>query len=150
MPTDALALLKADHAKVKKLLAALEKAQGPSRRDDLLEKIVFEVELHTRIEEEIFYPAFKDAARTKDDKKLFFEAQAEHGAVKTLIPELQQTDRASDEFAGKAKVLKDMIEHHAEEEEDEMFPRAKKLLSKEELQDLGERMAERKAATTAA
>jgi hemerythrin-like domain-containing protein len=61
---------------------------------------------------------------------------------------LQATNRASDEFAGKAKVLKDLIEHHAEEEEDELFPRAKSLFSKEELVDLGARMEERKKALT--
>lgn len=141
---DAIALLKADHAKVRKLLKQLEKAQAPGRRDDLLEKISKEIEVHTQIEEEVFYPAFKEASRKKDDRKLYFEAQAEHGAVKTLMPKLQETDRGSDEFAGRAKVLKELIEHHAEEEEDELFPRAKALLSKEELQDLGARMEERK------
>jgi hemerythrin-like domain-containing protein len=142
--TDAIALLKEDHAKVRKLLQQLEKAQGASRRDDLLAKIVQEVEIHTQIEEQVFYPAFKAASRKKDDRKLYFEAQAEHGAVKTLMPELQQTDRGTDEFAGRAKVLKELIEHHAEEEEKEMFPRAKALFSKEELVALGARLEERK------
>jgi hemerythrin superfamily protein len=144
--SDAIALLKEDHAKVRKLLEQLEKAQAPGRRDELLEKISLEVDVHAQIEEEIFYPAFKEASRKKDDRKMFFEAQAEHGAVKTLMPDLQQADRASDEFAGKAKVLKELIEHHAEEEEKEMFPRAKSLLSKEELEELGLRLLERKQA----
>jgi hemerythrin-like domain-containing protein len=146
---NAITLLKEDHAKVRKLLEQLEKAQAPARRDDLLEKIAHEVEVHTRIEEEIFYPAFKEAGRKKDDAKMFFEAQAEHGAVKFILPDLQQTDRDSEEFAGKAKVLKELIEHHAEEEEKEMFPRAKTLLSADELDDLGVRMEERKRALTA-
>ena len=141
---NAITLLKEDHAKVKKLLSQLDKAQAPGRRDELLEKIVHEVEVHTRLEEEIFYPAFHEAGRKKDDGKLFHEAIAEHGAVKMIMPDLLQTERDSEEFAGKAKVLKDLIEHHAEEEEKEMFPRAKALLSEEELQELGGRMQERK------
>ena len=144
MPTDAIALLKKDHAKVRGLLGQLDKAREAKRRDDLLDKIVREVEVHTAIEEEIFYPAYEEASRKKEDRKLYFEAQAEHGAVKTLMPQLQATDRGSDEFAGKAKVLKDLIEHHAEEEEKEMFPRARELLSKEELQELGGRIEARK------
>ena len=140
----AITLLKEDHAKVRKLLAQLDKAQAPGRRDELLEKITHEVEVHTRVEEEIFYPAFNEAGRKKDDAKLFHEALAEHGAVKMLLPDLLQTDRDTAEFAGKAKVLKDLIEHHAEEEEKELFPRAKALLSEAELQELGVRIEERK------
>jgi hemerythrin-like domain-containing protein len=139
-----LTLLKEDHAKVRKLLEQLDKAQAPGRRDELLEKISQEVEVHTRLEEEIFYPAFHEASRKKEDGKLFHEAIAEHGAVKLILPDLLQTERDSEEFAGKAKVLKDLIEHHAEEEEKELFPRAKALLSDEELQDLGARVEERK------
>ena len=90
---NAITLLKADHAKVRKLLEQLEKAQGAARRDDLLEKITTEVAVHTQIEEEIFYPAFREARRTKEDGKLYFEAQTEHGSVKHLLPDLQQTDR---------------------------------------------------------
>lgn len=141
---NAITILKADHAKVRKLLEQLDKAQGASRRDDLLEKITIEIEVHTQLEEEIFYPAFREASRNKEDGKLYFEAQAEHGAVKLILPDLAQIDRDSDEFAGKAKVLKDLIEHHAEEEEKELFPRAKKLLSKDELEELGTRLEERK------
>ena len=143
-----ITLLKEDHAKVRKLLAQLERAEAPARRDDLLEKIAHEVEVHTRLEEEIFYPAFKEAGRKKDDAKMFFEAQAEHGAVKFVLPDLLQTDRDSEEFAGKAKVLKELIEHHAEEEEQEMFPRARVLLSAEELEELGGRLEARKRELT--
>jgi hemerythrin-like domain-containing protein len=137
-------MLKEDHAKVRKLLEQLEKSREGPRRADLLAQIVTEVEIHTQLEEEIFYPAFHEAGTKKDDGKLFHEAIAEHGAVKLLIPDLQSTQPASDEFAGKAKVLKDMIEHHAEEEEKEMFARATSLLSEDELDALAVRMAQRK------
>jgi hemerythrin-like domain-containing protein len=139
-------MLKEDHAKVRKLLGQLEKAREGPRRADLLAQIVQEVRVHTTLEEEIFYPAFHEAGKKKDDGKLFHEAIAEHGAVKLLIPDLESTPPASEEFAGKAKVLKDMIEHHAEEEETEMFPRAKTLLSDDEMEELAGRMEERKAA----
>jgi hemerythrin superfamily protein len=143
-PTDAIALLKADHEKVRGLLSQLEKAQQAARRLDLLAKIAGEVDVHATIEEEIFYPAFREAAEKKDDLKLFFEAHAEHNVVKIVIPDIQREDAATPKFAGKAKVLKDLIEHHAEEEEKEMFPRARKLLSKDELVELGQRLQARK------
>jgi hemerythrin superfamily protein len=142
---DATTLLESDHEKVRKLLSQLEKAQQAGRRVQLLAVIAKEVDVHAKIEEEIFYPAFREAARKKEDAKLFFEAAAEHGVVKMVLPDLQQTEPGGAEFAGKAKVLKDLIEHHAEEEEKEMFPRARKLLSLEERRGLGARLATRKS-----
>jgi hemerythrin-like domain-containing protein len=142
---DAIALLKKDHEKVRGLLAKLESAaeRGSDRAMRLVTEVENEVKVHTQIEEEIFYPAFRDAARKKDDKKLFYEANQEHHVVKLVMPEME--DRAStEEFAAKAKVLKELIEHHADEEEKEMFPRARKLLDREELRELGERLAKRK------
>src|SRR5205085_1315083 len=101
--------------------------------------------IHTQIEEEIFYPAFKEAARSKSDKELFFEANEEHHVVDLVMPEIKDTDPDAEDFAAKAKVLKDLIEHHAEEEETEMFPKARKLMGRDELRELGERLEQRKA-----
>jgi hemerythrin superfamily protein len=144
---DAIALLKADHETVRGLLEQLEKttARGAKRRVELLGKIAQEIRVHARIEEEIFYPAYHAAAKTEDDSKLFFEATEEHGLVDVVLPALEETDPASEPFGAKGKVLKDLIEHHAEEEETEMFPRAKKLLGKERLAELGEELATRKS-----
>lgn len=150
---DAIQLLKDDHAKVKELLSKLAETgeRATKARQDLLNTIQAELEAHTAIEEEIFYPAFKKAGAEKEDDKLFYEAKEEHRAVEKLVlPDLIETDAGTVVFAGRAKVLKDLIEHHAEEEEKEMFPRAKKLLSKEQLMDLGSRMAERKEELLAA
>jgi hemerythrin-like domain-containing protein len=113
-------------------------------RPQLLADIEHELKVHTRIEEEIFYPAFK-AAGGSDHKEMNFEALEEHRAVDELVlPDLKNTDPTSEQFSGRAKVLKELVEHHADEEEDEMFKMAKKALSDEELRSLGERMSARK------
>jgi hemerythrin-like domain-containing protein len=143
---DAIALLKEDHKKVKGLFADLEKSSmraGP-RAQKLVAQIDKELEIHTTIEEEIFYPAFRDAVRTKDDKKMYYEAKEEHHVVKLVLPEVKEGGMAVEEFAAKCKVLKELVEHHADEEEKEMFPEARKVLSRPELQELGDRMAMRK------
>lgn len=144
--TNAIDMLREDHDKVRQLLSELAGTtnRAAKKRTELLQKIKKEVQVHTRIEEEIFYPAFRDSD-SGDHEKLFFEAKEEHRAVdKLVLPDLEDTEPTSDEFPGRVKVLKDMIEHHAQEEEKEMFPKAKKSLSAEELEELGERMAARK------
>jgi hemerythrin-like domain-containing protein len=143
---DAIALLKEDHKKVRGLLGDLEKSsmRGGPRAQKLVMQIDKELEIHTTIEEEIFYPAFRDAVRTKDDKKMYYEAKEEHHVVKLVLPEVKEGGLAIEEFAAKCKVLKELVEHHAGEEEKEMFPEARKVLSRPELQELGDRMAMRK------
>lgn len=144
---DAITLLKDDHKMVRKLLDELEKStvRAAKRRTTLLAKIATNLKAHTAIEEEIFYPAFKEAGRKSDDDKMYFEALEEHRAAGELVlPDLLKTDPASEKFSGRAKVLKELVEHHADEEEKEMFARAKKILSKAELADLGEKMEQRK------
>ena len=112
--------------------------------DVISSKIEMELKIHTTIEEEIFYPAYREAATKKDDKELFFEAKEEHHVVKLVLPEVRSTPPNADEYEAKAKVLKELVLHHAKEEEKEMFPRAKKLMSRDELADLGGRMEARK------
>ena len=141
-PQDAIALLKQDHEKVRTLLGSLEKATG-ARREKLLGQVEQELKIHTTIEEEIFYPAFREAAKKKDDQVMIFEALEEHHVVDMVLPEAREGDNA-DDLKAKAKVLKELVEHHADEEEEEMFPRARKTMDREELRDLGERMAARK------
>ena len=143
---DAIALLKADHQKVRGLLSELEEtsSRATGKREQLLATIEEELKIHTKIEEEIFYPAFREAAEKQDDKKLYYEALEEHHVVDMVMPEITATDAASDEFGAKAKVLKDLVEHHAQEEETEMFPRAKKLMDREELLRLGGELAQAK------
>ncbi len=145
---EAIALLVADHKILRSLLGQLEKSKprGAKTRTELLKKIKANIEAHTSIEEEIFYPAFDAAAKKGDDHVMYFEALEEHRAAGELVlPDLLGTDPASQQFGGRAKVLKEMIEHHAGEEEKEMFPRARTLLSLAERMELGEKMQKRRA-----
>jgi hemerythrin-like domain-containing protein len=144
---DAISLLKDDHQTVRKLLNELAEttSRAEKTRPELLATIAMEIRVHAAIEEEIFYPAFKAAGEKADDGKMYFEALEEHRAAGELVlPDLLETDVTSDQFSGRAKVLKELIEHHAGEEEKEMFPRARELLSKEELIALGDQMLQRK------
>src|SRR4030095_15488292 len=144
---DAIALLKEDHERVRKLLGELEEStdRAEGKREKLLSTIEDELKIHTKIEEDVFYPAFFDAARTSDDKELYYEAIEEHHVVDLVMPAVKSTDPSTNEFAAKAKVLKDLVEHHAEEEESEMFPRARKLMNRERLMEVGEGVARAQA-----
>jgi hemerythrin-like domain-containing protein len=117
-------------------------------RKDLLAEIENEVTVHTKIEEEIFYPAYKDAVKTKSDSRLYFEALEEHHVVDLVMPEIKSTARDSEEFGAKAKVLKDLIEHHAEEEETQMFPKARKAMGAARLREVGQQLQKRKRELT--
>lgn len=131
---------------MKRLLNRLTQttSRAVKTRKDLLEKIEKELSVHTAIEEEIFYPAFV-AAGGSTHKEMNFEALEEHRAVDELVlPDLKATDPASHQFSGRAKVLKELVEHHADEEEDEMFRLAQESLSTSELQALGEKMQKMK------
>lgn len=141
-PADAIAMLKDDHEKVRGLLEQLEKATG-TRRASLLAKINKELQIHTTIEEEIFYPAYREAARKKDEQVMVYEAVEEHQVVKDYLPGSGDGDN-NEELKAKAKVLKELVEHHADEEESDMFPSARKLLGRDELRELGARMQARK------
>ena len=141
-PTDAIAVLKQDHETVRGLLGQLENASG-TRREKLLAKVEQELKVHTQIEEEIFYPAYREAARKKEDQKLYYEALEEHHVVDLVMPEAHEGANP-EELKAKAKVLKDLVEHHADEEEKEMFPRARKAFDRDELKELGERLLQRK------
>jgi hemerythrin superfamily protein len=144
---DAITLLKNDHKEVRALLGDLadSTSRALKKRSELVGKIARLLEAHTTIEEEIFYPAFKAAGEKNEDDKMYFDALEEHRAAGDLVlPDLLKTDVGSEQFSGRAKVLKELVEHHADEEEKEMFPRAKKLLSRDELVTLGEQLEARK------
>lgn len=144
---NAIDLLKADHEKVKAILTQLSEStdRAIKKRTDLLEKLELEVSIHTELEEQVLYPAFK-AAGGKEQDEMYYEAKEEHRTVDSLVlPDLKTTDPSSPEFAGRVKVVRELLEHHIEEEETEMFPQAKKLLGNARLEQLGEQMATLKA-----
>jgi hemerythrin-like domain-containing protein len=138
---DAFQLLKEDHRKVEGLFSQLESASGKAKLD-VFKQIKTELELHTHIEEKIFYPALEEPEETHD---LTLEAYEEHAVVKTLLKELGRARTANDEWEAQAKVLQENVEHHVEEEENELFPKADSALSDEELADLTERMIAEKS-----
>lgn len=146
MAKNAISFLKEQHAETREHLEALTATtdRGVKTRARLLAQIESELQHHMQLEEEIFYPAFKEAVERKKDKTLFYEAKEEHEAAKKVLRDLVRADAATLAFGGKAKVLQELVEHHIKEEEDEMFPIAKKVLSAEELNTLGERMMNRK------
>ena len=141
---DAITLLKNDHDKVKRLLNELESTteRGVKTREELFATIKGELTVHETIEEEIFYPALKSHPKAKD---IVLEAYEEHHVVDTVMAELEGLDVADETWGAKAKVMKENVEHHIEEEEGEMFPQARQVFEREELEELGARMEERKA-----
>lgn len=138
---DAFELLKTDHKKVAELFDLLETASG-KRKLDVFKRIKSELEVHTHIEETIFYPALEKPEETHD---LTLEAYEEHNVVKTLLAELSGAKSATDEWQAKAKVLRENVQHHVDEEENELFDKADDALSDEKIESLGERMAAEKA-----
>ena len=140
---DALELLKQDHAKVKELLEKAESAEQSNERTAIFGKIKTELETHARIEETVFYPAVQKNEELKD---MVLESIEEHKQVKTLLREMDSLSKDSEKFEPKLKVLKENVEHHAEEEEEgKMFPKVRKLFSPIELQELGTELEAAKA-----
>ncbi|MYM68424.1 hemerythrin domain-containing protein [Pseudoduganella sp. FT55W] len=140
-PQDAIALLIEDHEEVK---AMFEQFEGLSDRANVSKRklalqICEALTKHAMIEEEIFYPAVREVIKDED---LMDEAVVEHASAKDLIAQIQTMEPTDDLFDAKVKVLSEMIEHHVEEEEGEMFPKVRK--TKLDLEELGEAMAVRK------
>ncbi len=132
MPTtaekDACDLLDADHKAVKKMFKEYDelmhsRAQNAEERKQALARaICSELTVHAQIEEEIFYPALRDALKETD---LIAEAEVEHGAAKDLIAQIQETQEPGETFDAKVKVLGEYIDHHVKEERNEIFPKAR-------------------------
>jgi iron-sulfur cluster repair protein YtfE (RIC family) len=141
---EATALLKKDHAAVKALFEEYETADAEQTKQNLFDRIQAELDVHAAIEEQIFYPAVQEG-RSAEAKDMVLEALEEHKVVKTLLEEIALLTPADDEFGAKMKVLQENVEHHADEEEKEMFPEAKKQLSEDIRNELGARMETRKA-----
>lgn len=142
---NAIDLLRADHDRLRQILPKLaDPSIAAEERNRYIEAVEKEIKMHSLVEEEIFYPAFKDATSEASDRDMYFEAIEEHHVVDMLLPELKPLDASSDTFRAKAKVLRELIEHHADEEEREMFVKAREMIGDVRLQDLGDRIQRRK------
>jgi hemerythrin superfamily protein len=134
-------LLKKQHKEVKGLFKKIEKTEDARQRRQLMEEIATALQGHTTIEEEMFYPAVRQVG-SKKAEEMVDEAFEEHHVVKLVLKELPQVDPADERFHAKMTVLSELVEHHAQEEEEEMFKLAKKL-GDDELDELGDQMEER-------
>ncbi len=132
-------LLKKQHKSVKALFKKVENTEDGRRRRQLMDQIANELKTHTKIEEEIFYPAVREIGTSKAEE-MVDEAYEEHHVVDLVLAELPTVDPEDERFAAKMTVLSELVEHHADEEEDEMFPTCEKKLGRERLEQLGEQM----------
>ena len=141
---NAITMLTDDHRAVKKLLNELESTteRGVKTREELFTRLKADLTVHEIIEEEIFYPALKEHPKAKD---IVLEAYEEHNVVDTLMGELSSLPVDDERWGAKAKVMQENIEHHIEEEEGDMFKKARQVFDEAELEELGERMARRRA-----
>ncbi len=138
-PQDATAMLRADHKLVSGLFAQYEKTHSTSKKKQLVEEICTELSVHAQVEEEIFYPAVKEAL---DDHELVPEAAVEHASLKALIAEVEGVEPEGEMFDAKIKVLGEYVKHHVKEEQNEMFPKAK--ATDLDMKELGAKIAARK------
>lgn len=138
---NAFQLLKADHKNVAQLFDQLESASGKAKLE-VFNQIKTELELHTHIEEKIFYPALEEPEETHE---LTLEAYEEHDVVKKLLQQLSRARTPNEQWEAQAKVLRENVEHHVEEEENELFKKADAALSDEEIEELGDQMQAEKS-----
>ena len=145
---NAITMLKSDHTTVKRLVRELNATSDRAikERERLVSEIERELKTHAQIEEEVFYPAFKAKTEKTEAVDMFYEAAEEHHIVDMLLPTLKTANKKSPEFEAKAKVLKDLLDHHIKDEEGEMFPKARQIFSDEQLEQLGELMQIRRDA----
>ena len=140
---DALKLLKEDHDRIKPLLTEIKETteRAEKTRSELFSRIKEELTIHEIIEEEIFYPTLKAHPKAKE---IVLEGYEEHDVVNILMGELDGMEPTDERFGPKVTVMAENIEHHIEEEEGEMFTKARQVFDADELEQLGEQMASRK------
>jgi len=140
---NAITMLEDAHVQMRKLLDRLESTteRGVKTRQELFATIKGELTLHEVIEEEIFYPELKAHPKAVD---IVLEGYQEHHVVDLLMAELEALDVDDESWGAKANVMKENVEHHMEEEEGDMFKKARQVFDRDELEDLGRRMEARR------
>lgn len=137
---DPTKLLKRQHREVQSLFKQMERTDEGRRRRQLMDQIVQSLQLHMRIEEEIFYPAVREIG-TRKAEEMALEAHEEHAVAKLVMEQIPEVDPDDERFEAKMTVFRELLEHHIEEEEEEMFKIAAKI-GDDELEELGNRMME--------
>jgi hemerythrin-like domain-containing protein len=140
---DAFTLLMNDHKEASNLFQQLEatSTQDTTQRMQLFAQLKQALDIHAQLEETMLYPTLKEAAETRE---ITLEAYDEHQEMKDLLAEMSGLDPAEDDWTDTLAELKDAVEHHVEEEENEMFPQAREVLGQQQLDDLGARMQQMK------
>ena len=141
---DAVTLLRNDHKTVEGLFKKFEKT-GPNAhktRQDLVEKIIEELSIHAAIEEQVLYPAAREAVPDATDEVL--EALEEHHIVKWVLSELDSMEPTDERFQAKVTVLIENVRHHVEEEEQELFPELRKAMKRKDLEELAQALEKAK------
>ena len=141
-PEDAIKLLTTDHREVEALFKKFEAAKDDdSAKADIVAQICEALSVHAEIEEEIFYPAARDALDEKGED-LVDEAEVEHESIKSIVEWLEDAEPGDEHYDAKVKVLTEYVKHHVKEEETELFPKVKK--TNLDLDNLGAELFERK------
>jgi hypothetical protein len=135
-PVDAVEMLKQDHQKVKDLFKRFESARDEATKEEIADEVDLELRVHSMIEEEILYPAMREI-----DSEIIAESFEEHGVVEQLLNELASMELGEEQFEAKFKVMQENVEHHIEEEEGDMFPKASRIPN---YAQVGQKMMQRK------
>ncbi len=141
---DAITLLKDDHKTVEKLFKAFEKAgeRAHKAKRDLVDSMIKELAVHAAIEEQVFYPEIRRLVPDQGDCTL--ESLEEHHIVKWVLSELEGLDPEHERFQAKVTVLIELVRHHVEEEETELFPAVREALGRKQLQEIGQSLDQAK------
>ena len=142
---DAIELLKQDHREVEELFKEFEKLKedDPEAAAQIIETACVELQIHDKIEMEIFYPAVREQAEEEEVEDLLDEAEVEHESMRELIQKLEDMEPDDEKRNAHFTVLTEYVKHHVQEEEKEMFPKVKKL-KELDLEALGAELKERK------
>lgn len=135
---NAIKMLKQQHREVEKLFKQFEAAKSAKQRREVFNEIADALAIHATIEERHFYPSVKQ----KQTEDLLLESVEEHLEIKRVIADLLEMEAGDDSFDAKVTVLQEDVQHHVEEEEGELFPKVEKLFAAEDLEAIGEAMAE--------
>lgn len=138
---NAIELLESQHREVEDLFEEIEETDDLEAKADLFEQLADKLAIHATIEEHHFYPAVKEK-RTED---ILLESLQEHLAVKRILADLLENDVEDETFDAQLKVLKETVSHHVEEEEDDLFPKVRKVLNKDQLEAVGQAMSAEQA-----